>query len=141
MLQESGVKYGLSEGPPVPYCKYEPQSVLEKSNYKLYYDRFKITDRVIHNNRPDVVVLKVTIKQAYLADVGIPNANKPRSTITERLQKYTDLKEELIKTRKLNAVYIVPLVLSTTGTIPNKLHESLKLLNLRPSLFFLMQKV
>ena len=91
---------------------------------KLYYDRSKITDLTIHNNRLDVVVLKVTIKEAYLADVAIPNANKPRSTITERFQKYTDLKEELIRIRQLNAVHIVPLVLSITGIIPNKLHES-----------------
>ena len=32
------------------------------------------------------------------------------------------------------------LVLSTTDIIPNKLHESLKLLNLRPALYILMQK-
>jgi hypothetical protein len=92
-------------------------------------------------NRADVVVLKVTIIEAYLADVAIPNANKPRSTITKRLQKHTDLKEELIRIRQLTAFYIVPSVLSITGTIPNRLHESLKLPNLRPSLYFLMQKV
>jgi len=32
------------------------------------------------------------------------------------------------------------LVLSTTGIIPNKLHESLKILNLRPALYTVMQK-
>ena len=121
MLQESAVKCGLSEGPTVRYCKYEPQSVLVKSNYKLYYDRSKTTDRIIHNNRPDVVVLKLTIKEAYLTDVAIPNANKPRSTITERLQKYIDLKEELIRMRQLNAVYIAPLVLSITGYYSNQI--------------------
>ena len=57
-------------------------------NNPVYYDRSKITDCTIHNNRSDVVVLKVNIKEAYLADVAIPNVNKPRSTITERLQKY-----------------------------------------------------
>jgi len=124
VLQGSAVRCGLSEGSPVPYCKYEQQSVLEKLNYKLYYDRSNITDRTIHNNRPNVVVLKLTIKEAYLADVAIPNANKPRSTITERLQKYTDLKDELTRIRQLNAVYIAPLVLSKTDIIPNKLQES-----------------
>jgi hypothetical protein len=37
--------------------------------------------------------------------------------------------------------YIILLVLFTTGIIPNKLHESLKLLNLRPALYILMQKL
>jgi hypothetical protein len=27
---------GLSKGPPMPYYKYEPQSVIKKSDYKLY---------------------------------------------------------------------------------------------------------
>jgi len=35
--------------------------------------------------------------------------------------------------------YIKPLVLSTTVNFPNKLHESLKRLNLRPALYILMQ--
>jgi len=35
---------------------------------------------------------------------------------------------------------IVLLVVPTTGTIPNKLHVSLKLLRLRPGLYILVQK-
>jgi hypothetical protein len=41
---------------------------------------------------------------------------------------------------QLNAVCIVPLVLSATGIIPNKLHGSLKLLIVRPGLYVVMQK-
>jgi len=36
--------------------------------------------------------------------------------------------------------YVIPLVLSTTGIIPNKLHETFKMLNLRPDLYILMQE-
>jgi hypothetical protein len=39
-----------------------------------------------------------------------------------------------------NAVYIAPLVLSKMGSMPNKLHDTLKLLNLCPGLYTLMQK-
>jgi hypothetical protein len=38
----------------MPYYKYEPQSVLQNSNYKLYCDRLPITDGTIHNIRPDI---------------------------------------------------------------------------------------
>jgi hypothetical protein len=50
------------------------------------------------------------------------------------------LKEELTKTWQLKTAYVVPLVLPTTGIIPNKLHESLKLLNPHPGLYILMHK-
>jgi hypothetical protein len=42
---------------------------------------------------------------------------------------------------QLNAVCIVPLVLSTTGIILNKLQGSLKLIFVRPGLYVVMQKV
>jgi hypothetical protein len=74
----------------------------------------------------------------YIRDIAIPNSHNLYSTITKKLQKYTDLKKGLLKTWYLKTVYIIPLVLSTMGIIPNKLHESLKLLNLHPGLYILM---
>jgi hypothetical protein len=44
--------------------------VLENSDYKLYYDRYKTTDRTVYKNRPDIVRLDTTIKEAYLKDVA-----------------------------------------------------------------------
>ena len=38
---------------------------------------------------------------------------------------------------KLSAVYIVPLLLSTTGIVPNNLQDSLKMLSLRPGIYTL----
>ena len=51
-----------------------------------------ITDRTPHNNRPGIVILDKTIKEAYLIDVAIPNSHNFHSTITEKFQKYKDLK-------------------------------------------------
>jgi len=48
------IKYGLSEGQPMPYYKYEPQTVIQNS---LYHDR------TTHNNRPDNVLLHKTSKE------------------------------------------------------------------------------
>jgi hypothetical protein len=36
--QELAIKCGLTKGSPMPYYKYEPQSVVKNSYYKLYYD-------------------------------------------------------------------------------------------------------
>jgi hypothetical protein len=40
---------------------------------------------------------------------------------------------------QLNTVYIIPLVQPTTAVILNKLHYSLKLLNLRPAVYIPLQ--
>jgi predicted methyltransferase MtxX (methanogen marker protein 4) len=105
-------------------------------------DRSIITDRTIHNNRPDIVVLDKTITEAYSIDVAIPNSHNLHSTITKKLRKYTDLKEELTRIWQLKRAYIIPLVLSTTGIIPKKkIHENLKLLNLAASLYIIQKAV
>jgi hypothetical protein len=49
------------------------------------------------------------------------------------------LKKELLRIWELNMTYIIQLVIFTMSIIPNKLHESLKLLNLHPTLDILMQ--
>jgi hypothetical protein len=45
----------------------------------------------------------------------------------------------LVKMWQLKTAHVIPLVLSTTGIIQNTLHESLKLLNLRPAVYILTQ--
>jgi hypothetical protein len=66
----------------MPYYKYEPQSVVENSSYKPCRERSIITDQTIHNNKPDIVLLDETIKEAYLIDVAIPDSHNLYSTIT-----------------------------------------------------------
>jgi hypothetical protein len=58
-----------------------------------------------------------------------------------KFQICTDLeKKTQTSIRQLNAVCTVTLVLSATGIIPNKFHDSLELLCLGPGLYILMQK-
>jgi hypothetical protein len=88
----------------------------------------------MHNNRPDTVIRDIAIKSACLIDVAIPNSHNLHFTITEKCQKDTDFKEELVRIWKVKMACALPLVPSTIGKIPDKLHASLKLLNLRPGL-------
>jgi hypothetical protein len=70
----------------------KPQFLLENSSYKLYYDRSIIPDRTTHSNGPKVAILDKTIKAAHSIDTSIPNRHILHNTITEKLQKFTDLK-------------------------------------------------
>jgi hypothetical protein len=55
-------------------------------------------------------MLHKTIKTTYSVDIAIPNSHNLHSTITEKLQKYTDLKEKLIRTWQLTTACVIPLV-------------------------------
>jgi hypothetical protein len=62
--------------------------VVENSSYKPFRERSIMTDRTIHNNKPDIVLLEEPIKEAYLTtDAAIPDSHNLYSAITERLQK------------------------------------------------------
>jgi len=89
--------------------------------------------------RPYIVILDKIFKTACLMDVEILNSHNLHSTITKKLQSYTDLKEELIRIWQRTTAYVVPTAPSTTGITP-KVNEILKPLNLRPALNILTQK-
>jgi hypothetical protein len=46
-------------------------------------------------------------------DVAIPTSHKLHCTVSEKLQKYADLKEELIRMWQLKTAHTIPPVLST----------------------------
>ncbi|XP_075975709.1 uncharacterized protein LOC142976307 [Anticarsia gemmatalis] len=123
-----------------PYYKYTPQTVLENTTTKLYFDRAILTDRTIHYNRPDVTLINKTTRTGYLIDIAIPNTHNLQNTIAEKLSKYTELKDEITRLWNLQKVTIVPIVISTTGVIPKQLHQSINTLNLPTNTYHLMQK-
>ena len=97
VFQEEAFKCGLSKGPQMLHYKYESQSVLENSSYKLYYDRYIITDHTVHSNRLHIVKLEKPNKEPYIADVATPKSHNLYSMIIKKFQKHTDLKQELTK--------------------------------------------
>jgi len=123
-----------------PYYKYKPDSVVENSDFKIYYDRTIITDKSISHNRPDIVWINKTAKITYLIDISVPNTNNLQQKYSEKLQKYTELSFEIKKMWKMSKVYIVPLIISATGIVPNSLLKNLELLKLSQNLVIEIQK-
>lgn len=124
----------------LPYYKYIPKAVMESVDYKLYYDRTIITDKTIHNNRPDITFVNKKAKTAFLIDIAVPNTHNIQHTINEKIRKYTDLKSEIKRIWNLNEVHILPIVISTTGIVPSNLCDNIRALGINPSLFRVMQK-
>jgi hypothetical protein len=85
-------------------------------------------------------MLDKTIKEVDSVDATIPKNGELHSTITEKLQEYTDLKQRLTNIWQRNTVCVVHTALFTKRVIQNNLHESLTLLILRPRLHILMKK-
>jgi hypothetical protein len=70
-----------------------------------------------------MITIDKTTKETYVTDVAICNSFNLHSTITEKLHKYTNLKEKLKRIWDLKTAYIIHLVLSAMSIIPNKHHK------------------
>ena len=103
--QEPAIRCALSQGPPVPRC--ELQTMVGNSSHELYYDRNIIADGSAHNNRPDIVMVDDTTKEASLIDIANPDSHKLHSTMARKPQNYADLKEDLVRTRQLKTTYTI----------------------------------
>jgi hypothetical protein len=63
--------------------------------HAVQWSDITITYLSTHNNRPDRVMLHKTTKETHSVDIATPNSHNIHSTITERFQKYANLKESL----------------------------------------------
>ena len=77
-------------------------------------------------------------KQTFLIDIAIPGDSRVSQKITEKYQRYTDLKIKIQKMWLMSAS-VVPVVLGSLGSVPTSLKKSLQQLciyhnNLNPKL-------
>uniref|UniRef100_A0A2H1VMW0 SFRICE_006526 n=1 Tax=Spodoptera frugiperda TaxID=7108 RepID=A0A2H1VMW0_SPOFR len=102
--QKLAIKCNLLPPKVEPYYQYSPKPVLENQSHKIYYDRAILTDKTIHYNRPDITMIDKQKKHTYIIDIAVPNTHNLQKTITEKIHKYTDLKEEIIRIWKMEKV-------------------------------------
>jgi len=124
----------------IPYYQYTPANVLENDHFKLYWNRSTLTDKTIHFNRPDITFSNKKTKNTFSIDTAVPNTHNLAKTITDKLNKYQELANEICAVWKQNTAQVIPLVISSTAVIPKSLLQSLKRLNLHPNTYIQMQK-
>jgi len=137
--QELAIRFGLVQEP-LPYYRYEPQSVMENNKAKIYWDKEIRTDKTVAHNRPDILLVDKHQDKAYIIDIAVPLTHKLQDTHSEKRRKYTDLAYEINKMWRIGKVEIVPIILSSMAVIPKNLALSMESLEIRKTKIFEMQK-
>jgi len=122
------------------YYKYTAVNVLENDNFKLYWNRSMLTDKIIFFNRPGITFINKKTKNTFLIDMAVPNTHNLAKTATDKQNKYQELANEICAMWKQNTAQVIPLVTSSRGVILKLLAQSLKRLNLHPDMYIQMQK-
>jgi competence protein ComGC len=89
-------------------------------------------------HRETMMMLIIIIIITITINVAVPNTHNLHSTIAEKLQNCTELKEELVKTRQLNTNSVIPIVLSTN--FKTNYTRKFKTTQSPPCLYILKQK-
>lgn len=132
-------KYSLVQNPP-PYYRYKPDPVLESPECVLYWDRPILTDRTVDYNRPDIVIIEKSTKNAIIIDIGCPLNHNLINTEVEKRNKYENLAIEIKHVWGMEQVKIVPIIITATGLVSTNLPNYLIQLGIQPNIIDALQK-
>jgi hypothetical protein len=114
----------------VPYYEYQPKTVLENSEVKLYWDREIITDKTINCNRPDIVLIKQKDRTAFLINITHPADHNLSKAESDKMSKYHELTIEFKEMYKSKSVETIPIVVSANGLIGHNLTKFISKIDL-----------
>lgn len=124
-----------------PYYRYNPETVIDTPIARLYWDRTVLTDHAIIHNRPDIIYTNKTQKTTYLIDIAIPNADNVHKKYSEKIQKYIPLANEIKDLWGQDRVQIVPVIIGSTGEIPESLFTSMNVLGIERTVYMEIQRI
>lgn len=124
----------------VPHHIYEPTTVREGNEIKIYWDLTVQTDPGAEHNRPDMVVWNKRRKSAIIIDFTVPLDQNLAKAYGEKIAKYEILSRQMKQTYGLEKVEIKPLVISCNGLVHRKTVEHLREMDLPSNTITWMQK-
>ena len=123
-----------------PYYSFTPQPTHTTNSHIIYWNRSVITDRTIHHNKPDIILVNLAEKTTYLIEISVPLAENIDKKQKEKHQKYIPLQQEIKEIWKQEKVIVVPIIVGATGEIPTSLTKSLEQIKIQTNAFIQIQK-
>ncbi|XP_044760187.1 uncharacterized protein LOC123317648 [Coccinella septempunctata] len=114
--QKIALRLGLLQNETPSYW-YQPKSLLQSQEYKLYWDTTLVTDRGVAHNRPDVAIFDLKRKTCMLLDFAIPADDNISRAYSEKVSKYSDLAFQLRELYDLRTISVLPMIISVNGLV------------------------
>ncbi|XP_075157641.1 uncharacterized protein LOC142230907 [Haematobia irritans] len=125
------------------YYKYHPKPIVENDDYIIYWDRSILVNNppdMTIPNRPDMVIIDKRDKSMRIIDFAVPYDNNITETIITKKTKYQPLAEYIKNTQNVRKIEIIPIVISSLGTVPKETTTAIQNLNLKRNVLTEMQK-
>ncbi|XP_075170249.1 uncharacterized protein LOC142242567 [Haematobia irritans] len=125
------------------YYKYQPKPIIENQRYVIYWDRSILINNTTDTtmpNRPDMIIIDKNNKTANIIDFAVPYDTNIQETIVTKKSKYRQLSEYMRTSQELRKIEVIPIIVSSLGTIPRETTISMRKLNLHENLLTEIQK-
>ena len=103
-----------------PWYEYEPESVIEKENFKILGDFTRQCDDMIKARRRDIVVVDKVKKETMIIDVTIPGDTRVCDKEPEKIEKCSLLKDEIVRLWQMKNIAVIPIVVGALGIVITK---------------------
>ena len=122
------------------WYEHKPEGVIENEEVKLLWDfNIQVDHTDIEHRRPDIVVVNKKLRKCELIDIAVPGDIRILSKEGDKIDAYTDLKNELFKLWSMKEIEIVPIIVGTLGAVSTKLETYIQKLGI-PTKVELVQK-
>ena len=113
------------------WYEHDPEGAIENEDVKILWDINVQCDNVIQARRPDIIVIDKKKKEALIIDVAVPADTRVVEKEIEKIEKYQDLKREIVRLWELRTAMVVPVVIGALGSITKNFKDWMEKLNIR----------
>ena len=112
------------------WYEHTPEGTVENGSVKILWDFMIQCDHYIEHRKPDIVVIDKIEKKCLIIDIAIPGDNRIMKKEEEKLEKYEELRQEIIRLWKMKKVIVVPIVIGALGVVTSKINDWLQKLDI-----------
>ena len=85
---------------------------------------------MIECRKPDIVVVDKVNKKCLIIDVAIPGDSRVGKKEEEKVEKYQELRQEIIKLLRLKRAEVIPIIIGALGAVTKKSSKWMEKLDL-----------
>ena len=105
----------------VKWYNQKPTSVVENNRVEMLWDFNIQAYHFIHHRRSYIVMLHKNERKCHLIDIAVPGDKRIELKEQEKIDNYSELRQEVKKIWNLSQVVVVPIVIRALGVTSKKL--------------------
>ena len=108
------------------WYEHKPVGVMERNGVKVMWDFMVQCDRYIEHRKPDILIIDSLQRRGWIIDVAISGDSRVTKKEEEKVNKYQDLRLEIVRLWKLKKVDIIPVVVGALGAVSRSIENWLE---------------